>query len=166
MKKHSPSFLLYVILYGLMCLWIISSRRQSNVGFASVITHLQESPKCQRLPFSSFLLLPFQRITRIKILTEVDKPACVVHSRKCHPFAVECSSNRCGLCSSSRMNAVSHLEVKFACLKVYKTNRQTTRPPVWLYIFTAVHFLLMFLSNVYISMRKFASPPGFLHGRT
>ncbi|CAB1345234.1 unnamed protein product [Coregonus sp. 'balchen'] len=29
-----------------------------------------ESPQCQRLPFTSFLLLPFQRITRIKILIE------------------------------------------------------------------------------------------------
>ncbi|XP_060794876.1 uncharacterized protein arhgef15b [Neoarius graeffei] len=47
-----------------------SSLMQSNVGFATAITHLQEDHKCQRLPFSSFLLLPFQRITRIKILTE------------------------------------------------------------------------------------------------
>ncbi|KAM9462252.1 rho guanine nucleotide exchange factor 15 isoform 2-T3 [Clarias gariepinus] len=47
-----------------------STLMQSNVGFATAIAHLQESPKCQRLPFSSFLLLPFQRITRIKILTE------------------------------------------------------------------------------------------------
>lgn len=68
------------VLYGLMGLWLIPSHRQSNVGFATAIAHLQESPKCQRLPFSSFLLLPFQRITRIKILTEVDKLACVVHS--------------------------------------------------------------------------------------
>ncbi|KAF4084774.1 hypothetical protein AMELA_G00109880 [Ameiurus melas] len=47
-----------------------SSLMQSNVGFATVIAHLQEAPVCQRLPFTSFLLLPFQRITRIKILTE------------------------------------------------------------------------------------------------
>ncbi|XP_035004260.2 rho guanine nucleotide exchange factor 15 isoform X2 [Hippoglossus stenolepis] len=43
---------------------------KNNVAFASVITRLQESPQCQRLPFMSFLLLPFQRITRIKMLTE------------------------------------------------------------------------------------------------
>uniref|UniRef100_A0A3P8SYK8 Rho guanine nucleotide exchange factor 15b n=1 Tax=Amphiprion percula TaxID=161767 RepID=A0A3P8SYK8_AMPPE len=44
---------------------------KNNVQFASVITRLQESPQCQRLPFMSFLLLPFQRITRIKMLIEV-----------------------------------------------------------------------------------------------
>uniref|UniRef100_A0A3Q1EL75 Rho guanine nucleotide exchange factor 15b n=1 Tax=Acanthochromis polyacanthus TaxID=80966 RepID=A0A3Q1EL75_9TELE len=43
---------------------------KNNVQFASVITRLQESPQCQRLPFMSFLLLPFQRITRIKMLVE------------------------------------------------------------------------------------------------
>lgn len=45
--------------------------RKNNVQFATVITRLQESPQCQRLPFMSFLLLPFQRITRIKMLIEV-----------------------------------------------------------------------------------------------
>ncbi|XP_051284832.1 rho guanine nucleotide exchange factor 15 [Dicentrarchus labrax] len=43
---------------------------KNNVQFATVITRLQESPQCQRLPFMSFLLLPFQRITRIKMLIE------------------------------------------------------------------------------------------------
>ncbi|XP_055794621.1 rho guanine nucleotide exchange factor 15 isoform X1 [Salvelinus fontinalis] len=43
---------------------------KTNVAFATVITRLQESPQCQRLPFMSFLLLPFQRITRIKMLIE------------------------------------------------------------------------------------------------
>uniref|UniRef100_UPI0037E9B51A ephexin-1 n=1 Tax=Semicossyphus pulcher TaxID=241346 RepID=UPI0037E9B51A len=43
---------------------------KNNVHFATVITRLQESPQCQRLPFMSFLLLPFQRITRIKMLIE------------------------------------------------------------------------------------------------
>ncbi|XP_026017881.1 rho guanine nucleotide exchange factor 15 [Astatotilapia calliptera] len=43
---------------------------KSNLQFSAVITRLQESPQCQRLPFMSFLLLPFQRITRIKMLIE------------------------------------------------------------------------------------------------
>ncbi|XP_016300796.1 rho guanine nucleotide exchange factor 15-like isoform X1 [Sinocyclocheilus anshuiensis] len=47
-----------------------SNLMQSNTQFATVITRLQESPICQRLPFMSFLLLPFQRITRIKMLIE------------------------------------------------------------------------------------------------
>ncbi|XP_028847346.1 rho guanine nucleotide exchange factor 15 [Denticeps clupeoides] len=47
-----------------------TSLMQTNSQFAVVIGRLQESPKCQRLPFVSFLLLPFQRITRIKMLIE------------------------------------------------------------------------------------------------
>ncbi|KAM9335568.1 uncharacterized protein arhgef15b [Symphorus nematophorus] len=47
-----------------------TSLMKNNVQFAAVITRLQESPQCQRLPFMSFLLLPFQRITRIKMLIE------------------------------------------------------------------------------------------------
>ncbi|XP_022525995.2 rho guanine nucleotide exchange factor 15 [Astyanax mexicanus] len=47
-----------------------STLMQTNTQFATVISRLQESPRCQRLPFMSFLLLPFQRITRIKILVE------------------------------------------------------------------------------------------------
>ncbi|XP_066578661.1 ephexin-1 [Amia ocellicauda] len=47
-----------------------SALMQKNSQFATVIARLQESPQCQRLPFMSFLLLPFQRITRIKMLIE------------------------------------------------------------------------------------------------
>ncbi|XP_050980556.1 rho guanine nucleotide exchange factor 15 isoform X1 [Labeo rohita] len=47
-----------------------SNLMQTNTPFATIITRLQESPVCQRLPFMSFLLLPFQRITRIKMLIE------------------------------------------------------------------------------------------------
>lgn len=47
-----------------------TSLMKNNVQFATVIARLQESPQCQRLPFMSFLLLPFQRITRIKMLIE------------------------------------------------------------------------------------------------
>ncbi|KAJ0055535.1 hypothetical protein NL108_005380, partial [Boleophthalmus pectinirostris] len=43
---------------------------KNNAQFAAVINRLQESPHCQRLPFVSFLLLPFQRITRLKMLIE------------------------------------------------------------------------------------------------
>ncbi|XP_019713837.1 rho guanine nucleotide exchange factor 15 [Hippocampus comes] len=47
-----------------------TSLMKNNAYFAAVINRLQESPQCQRLPFMSFLLLPFQRITRIKMLIE------------------------------------------------------------------------------------------------
>ncbi|KAK2863116.1 hypothetical protein Q5P01_002649 [Channa striata] len=49
---------------------VFTKLMKNNVAFASVITRLQESPQCQRLPFMSFLLLPFQRITRLKMLIE------------------------------------------------------------------------------------------------
>ncbi|KAL7977649.1 hypothetical protein Chor_009628 [Crotalus horridus] len=48
-----------------------SSLMEKNPQFAIVVTRLQEQPQCQRLPFMSFLLLPFQRITRIKMLLEI-----------------------------------------------------------------------------------------------
>ncbi|XP_061664719.1 ephexin-1 isoform X2 [Syngnathoides biaculeatus] len=47
-----------------------TSLMKNNTQFAAVINRLQESPQCHRLPFMSFLLLPFQRITRIKMLIE------------------------------------------------------------------------------------------------
>ncbi|XP_036789258.1 rho guanine nucleotide exchange factor 15 isoform X2 [Oncorhynchus mykiss] len=50
-----------------------SSLMQTNNPFALVMRRLEESPLCRRLPFSSFLLLPFQRITRIKILVQIIK---------------------------------------------------------------------------------------------
>uniref|UniRef100_A0A3Q0SE38 Rho guanine nucleotide exchange factor 15b n=1 Tax=Amphilophus citrinellus TaxID=61819 RepID=A0A3Q0SE38_AMPCI len=56
---------------------IFSELMKNNTQFNAVITRLQESHHCQRLPFVSFLLLPFQRITRIKMLIEV---SCSLHS--------------------------------------------------------------------------------------
>lgn len=55
-------------IYSTVCVCV---NRKTNAQFAAVISRLQESPQCQRLPFMSFLLLPFQRITRIKMLIEV-----------------------------------------------------------------------------------------------
>lgn len=42
-----------------------------NPKFPGVLARLEESPVCQRLPLTSFLILPFQRITRLKMLVEV-----------------------------------------------------------------------------------------------
>ncbi|XP_049338024.1 ephexin-1 [Astyanax mexicanus] len=47
-----------------------SQLMQCNRAFCTVMRRLEESPLCKRLPFSSFMLLPFQRITRIKILIQ------------------------------------------------------------------------------------------------
>ncbi|XP_068591662.1 trichohyalin isoform X2 [Cebidichthys violaceus] len=41
-----------------------------NIGFKRIVEKLERSPVCQRLPLRSFLVLPFQRITRIKLLVQ------------------------------------------------------------------------------------------------
>uniref|UniRef100_A0A3P8YKJ0 DH domain-containing protein n=1 Tax=Esox lucius TaxID=8010 RepID=A0A3P8YKJ0_ESOLU len=41
-----------------------------NAGFRREVEKLERSPVCQRLPLRSFLILPFQRITRIKLLVQ------------------------------------------------------------------------------------------------
>ncbi|XP_044064787.1 trichohyalin isoform X1 [Siniperca chuatsi] len=41
-----------------------------NPGFKRIVDKLERSPVCQRLPLRSFLVLPFQRITRLKLLVQ------------------------------------------------------------------------------------------------
>ncbi|KAL4658512.1 rho guanine nucleotide exchange factor 19-like [Arapaima gigas] len=43
---------------------------QDNPRFTSILARLEEHLICQRLPLTSFLILPFQRITRLKMLVE------------------------------------------------------------------------------------------------
>ncbi|KAK1801812.1 hypothetical protein P4O66_022449 [Electrophorus voltai] len=43
---------------------------QENARFPGILARLEEDPVCQRLPLASFLILPFQRITRLKMLVE------------------------------------------------------------------------------------------------
>ncbi|XP_066527554.1 rho guanine nucleotide exchange factor 19 [Hoplias malabaricus] len=43
---------------------------QENPRFPGILARLEEDPVCQRLPLTSFLILPFQRITRLKMLVE------------------------------------------------------------------------------------------------
>ena len=47
------------------------SSRQENKGFVSALKTLERDPVCQRRSLKSFLVLPFQRITRLKLLMEV-----------------------------------------------------------------------------------------------
>ncbi|KAM7324021.1 hypothetical protein ACRRTK_016326 [Alexandromys fortis] len=42
-----------------------------NPKFPGILARLEESPVCQRLPLTSFLILPFQRVTRLKMLVEL-----------------------------------------------------------------------------------------------
>uniref|UniRef100_A0A3Q2TCF2 Uncharacterized LOC105934939 n=1 Tax=Fundulus heteroclitus TaxID=8078 RepID=A0A3Q2TCF2_FUNHE len=44
-----------------------------NPNFKRFVDNLERSTVCQRLPLRSFLVLPFQRITRIKLLVQVNK---------------------------------------------------------------------------------------------
>ncbi|XP_028984740.1 uncharacterized protein arhgef5 isoform X1 [Betta splendens] len=41
-----------------------------NPAFKRIVEKLERNPVCERLPFRSFLILPFQRITRIKLLVQ------------------------------------------------------------------------------------------------
>lgn len=50
------------------CVWIF---RQEKTAFRELIAQLELDPKCKGLPLSSFLILPFQRITRLKLLVQV-----------------------------------------------------------------------------------------------
>ncbi|XP_006016046.2 ephexin-1 [Alligator sinensis] len=43
---------------------------QDKPNFREVISQLELDPKCKGLSFSSFLILPFQRITRLKLLVQ------------------------------------------------------------------------------------------------
>ncbi|XP_062321737.1 trichohyalin isoform X2 [Osmerus eperlanus] len=43
---------------------------EENAGFKRLVDKLERSSVCQRLPLRSFLILPFQRITRIKLLVQ------------------------------------------------------------------------------------------------
>lgn len=46
--------------------------RHDNPRFPGILARLEEDSVCQRLPLTSFLILPFQRITRLKMLVEVN----------------------------------------------------------------------------------------------
>ncbi|XP_043926522.1 ephexin-1 [Protopterus annectens] len=43
---------------------------QDNASFGEVVSRLEKDPRCKGLPLSSFLILPFQRITRLKLLVQ------------------------------------------------------------------------------------------------
>jgi hypothetical protein len=73
------------------------SYRNSNSSFREVLEKLESDPICQRLSLKSFLILPFQRITRLKLLLQVWQillwfnclDSDMVLERleaKCHPF--------------------------------------------------------------------------------
>lgn len=76
----------YVYSYQMAINWnfcfylLFFSCRNENQQFKRIVEKLERSPVCQRLPFRSFLVLPFQRITRIKLLVQVCVCCCCVGS--------------------------------------------------------------------------------------
>lgn len=44
--------------------------RQNNSSFNAVLSHLETDAECQSLTLYSFLMLPMQRITRLRLLFE------------------------------------------------------------------------------------------------
>lgn len=46
--------------------------RQQNREFQTSVKKLEADPVCQRQSLKSFLSLPFQRITRIRLILEVE----------------------------------------------------------------------------------------------
>lgn len=57
----------------------LSPLSQDKPAFRDVISQLERDPKCKGLSFSSFLILPFQRITRLKLLVQVEFCSSLSH---------------------------------------------------------------------------------------
>ncbi|CAL8337361.1 unnamed protein product [Lota lota] len=73
MLQHCPGFrALYVPYLSNMMFQeaLVNKLLQENKRFVSILKTLESDPMCQRQSLKSFLVLPFQRITRLKLLME------------------------------------------------------------------------------------------------
>ncbi|CAL8381580.1 unnamed protein product [Boreogadus saida] len=73
MLQHCPRFrALYVPYLSNMMFQeaLVNKLLLENKGFVSALKTLERDPVCQRRSLKSFLVLPFQRITRLKLLME------------------------------------------------------------------------------------------------
>ncbi|XP_030042064.1 rho guanine nucleotide exchange factor 19 isoform X2 [Microcaecilia unicolor] len=71
--RHCPAFQKVYIPYVTNQMYqeqLIQQLMRENAKFPQVLRQLEEQPICQRQPLKSFLVLPFQRITRLKILLQ------------------------------------------------------------------------------------------------
>ncbi|XP_075762555.1 rho guanine nucleotide exchange factor 19 isoform X3 [Pelodiscus sinensis] len=71
--KHCPAFHRVYVPYVTNQMYqaqLMQQLMRENWRFRQVLRKLEEQPVCQRQPLKSFLVLPFQRITRLKILLE------------------------------------------------------------------------------------------------
>ncbi|XP_057703211.1 rho guanine nucleotide exchange factor 19 [Corythoichthys intestinalis] len=71
--NHCPAFRTHYVPYITNMMYqeaLINQLLQQNRGFVSSLKQLEDEPVCQRQNLKSFLVLPFQRITRIKLILE------------------------------------------------------------------------------------------------
>ncbi|KAM4703210.1 rho guanine nucleotide exchange factor 19-like [Rhinophrynus dorsalis] len=71
--RHCPAFHRVYIPYVTNQMFqekLMQQLVRENGRFLEVLRRLEEQPLCKRQPLKSFLVLPFQRITRLKILLE------------------------------------------------------------------------------------------------
>lgn len=71
--KHCPWFHKVYVPYVTNQMYqeqLVQRLMQGNLKFLQVLQKLEQQPVCQRQTLKSFLVLPFQRITRLKILLE------------------------------------------------------------------------------------------------
>ncbi|XP_076022817.1 rho guanine nucleotide exchange factor 19 [Genypterus blacodes] len=90
-----------------------------NARFPGILARLEEDPVCQRLPLASFLILPFQRITRLKMLVENilkrttpgsrDEDTATKAFNELKKIIKECN---CSVQSMKRMEELIHLNKK------------------------------------------------------
>lgn len=74
MWVYGPTWIVHFLLFISVCIaycYSLVSLRDENHEFRRVVEKLERNPVCQRLPLRSFLILPFQRITRLKLLVQV-----------------------------------------------------------------------------------------------
>ncbi|XP_077384698.1 rho guanine nucleotide exchange factor 19 [Festucalex cinctus] len=70
---HCPAFRAHYVPYITNMMYqeaLIKRLMRQNRDFASCLKQLEGEPACQRQSLKSFLVLPFQRITRIKLILE------------------------------------------------------------------------------------------------
>uniref|UniRef100_A0A672ZNG7 DH domain-containing protein n=1 Tax=Sphaeramia orbicularis TaxID=375764 RepID=A0A672ZNG7_9TELE len=72
--QHCPAFHRLYVPYVTNMMYqeaLLNQLQQQNKEFMYSLKTLEQDPVCQRQSFKSFLVLPFQRITRIRLILEV-----------------------------------------------------------------------------------------------
>uniref|UniRef100_A0A1A8IAP8 DH domain-containing protein n=1 Tax=Nothobranchius kuhntae TaxID=321403 RepID=A0A1A8IAP8_NOTKU len=89
--KHSKDFRRHYVPYVTNMAYkelLVNQLLERNQGFAYALMKLESDSVCHRHPLKSFLVLPFQRITRIKLLLE-SVPLVISTRRLVHQGSVK-----------------------------------------------------------------------------